>query len=122
MPPRASKGKAKKSSSKPTSRNPPVKPKNTRKRHASESEESDDDTGPSQKQKSRKRKKQAIEVLEDNDRDIIPEEVEDDEPEEDGGEVSGSIFAWASENLPLCRMRTVVLKTVIQSQPQLSYL
>jgi hypothetical protein len=116
MPPRASKGKAKKSSSKPTPRNPPVTSKNTRKRQASASEGSDDDTGPSQKQKSRKRKKQAIDVLEDSDRDIIPEEVEEDE---DGEEVSGSIFAWISENLPLCR---VVLKPVIQPQPQLSYL
>ena len=120
MPPRASKGKAKKASSKPTPRNPPVKSKNTRKRQASESEESDDDTGPSQKQKSRKRKKQAIEIHEESDRDIIPEEIEEDEPEEDGGEVSGSIFAWASENLSLYRI--VVLKPVIQSRPQLSYL
>ena len=92
MPPRANKGKANQpstSTKKPTPRNAPVKPKNTRKRQASESEDSSDNSspaseGPSRKRKNRKRKKQ-VELYDDDRSDIIPEEVEDDEPDRDRG-------------------------------------
>jgi hypothetical protein len=139
MAPRASKHKAKKPSApakKPTTRNAPVKLKNTRKRQASDGSSDDNSDsaaeGPSQKPKPRKRKKQP-EVYDDDQSslDIIPDVVED-EHEEDGGadeepgdKVSNNIFAYGFENLHLCRARlkrTAVLKIVISLKPQLSYL
>ena len=99
MPFKASKSRVKKTSAstkkpKPASHKAPAKSKIPQKRQAaeSESEESSDDSDDSPKRKPRKRRKQEPEVHEDDQSDIIPEEVEEDMPE-DGGEVSESIFA-----------------------------
>ena len=109
MPSRATKGKAKQpsaSAKKLPPRNAPAKSKNIRKWQASSSESDDsDDSSPASEGPSRKRKhgklKKQVEVHDDDQSDIIPEEIDDGEPNRDhgangkpGDEVNDNIFAY----------------------------